>query len=615
VELLNPVAENLTGWRLEEASGKDIAEVFRIVNEDTGEEVESPVARVFREGVVVGLANHTLLIRRDGRRYPIADSGAPIHDEMGNITGVVLVFRDQTEELAAVRALRESEENYRNLYDEAPVGYHEIDPAGNIARVNRREVEMLGYAAEEMIGRPVWSFVVEKESEKMVRAKLSGELPPGKAFERTYRRKDGTLLPVIIDDQIMKDDEGRVTAIRATIQDITQRKQAEQERERLQAQLLQAQKMESVGRLAGGVAHDFNNMLGIIIGNTELALLNTDPSDPRHKNLQGIFNASRRSADIVRQLLAFARKQIISPKVLDLNDTVHGIIMMLRRFIGEEIEISWRPGKNLWKVRMDPSQIDQILANLVVNSRDAIQGTGVITMETGNKEFDELYCREHAGTVPGEYVLLAVSDTGVGMSRAVMEQIFDPFFTTKEVDRGTGLGLATVYGIVKQNSGFINVYSEPGQGTTFKIYLPRSRSEEIASPGKAAEKELLTGTETVLLVEDEEPLLHTCKAILEEQGYTVMATRMPSEAVSMVKKHTGEIHLLITDVVMPEMNGRELAERLQAIRPSMKCLFMSGYTANVIAHHGVLDKGVQFIEKPFAGRALSEKVREVLAGR
>jgi PAS domain S-box-containing protein len=397
------------------------------------------------------------------------------------------------------------------------------------------------------------------------------------------------------------------------ISDITERKHAEAEKAKLEAQLQQAQKMESVGRLAGGVAHDFNNMLGVILGHVELAAEQMNPTHPIHTDLLEIQKAARRSADLTRQLLAFARKQTVAPRVLDLNRTVEGMLKMLHRLIGEDIELTWNPAVALWPVNMDPSQIDQILANLCVNARDAIGGVGKMTIETGNRTFDQDYCASHAGYIEGAYVQIVVSDNGSGMDREMLAHLFEPFFTTKAVGKGTGLGLATVYGIVKQNNGFINVYSEPGQGTTFKVYLPRHGSGPKQEVESAATIEATGGHEIILLVEDEPSILQMTKMMLERRGYTVLATSTPGEAIRIAREHPAEIHMLITDVVMPEMNGRDLARNLLSLYPSMKRLFMSGYTADVIAHHGVLDKGVNFIQKPFSGKDLAAKVREALA--
>jgi PAS domain S-box-containing protein len=387
---------------------------------------------------------------------------------------------------------------------------------------------------------------------------------------------------------------------------------AEKERKNLQNQLIQAQKMESVGRLAGGVAHDYNNMLSVIVGYSEMALQKLDPTDQLYEDLQEIHTAALRSTEITRQLLAFARKQTIAPVALDLNEAVEGMLKMLRRLIGEDIDLAWMAETGLWPVKMDPSQVDQVLANLCVNARDAIDGVGRITIETDKAIFDEAYCADHPGFIPGEYVLLAVSDDGCGMDHETVNKIFEPFFTTKEVGQGTGLGLSTVYGIVKQNNGFINVYSEPGKGTTFKIYLARHTDLAHMEPREKPVGVPLGQGETILVVEDEASILKLAKRILEELRYTVMTAENPSQALHLAEGRPNEIDLLITDVVMPEMNGKELSYRLRELYPGLKTLFMSGYTANVIVHRGVLDEGVNFIQKPFSSESMARKVREAL---
>jgi signal transduction histidine kinase/CheY-like chemotaxis protein len=394
--------------------------------------------------------------------------------------------------------------------------------------------------------------------------------------------------------------------------DITARKHAEAEQDKLQGQLQQAQKMESVGRLAGGVAHDFNNMLGVIIGHADLAVAQLPPDQPVQASLTEIREAAVRSANLTRQLLAFARKQIIEPKVLDLNETVEGMLKMLHRLIGEDVQLNWQPGLKLWPVNMDPSQVDQILANLCVNARDAIAGVGKVFIETGNSTFDEVFCAIHTDFVPGDYVRLFVSDSGCGMDMQTQSHLFEPFFTTKDPGKGTGLGLATVYGIVKQNKGLISVYSEPGHGTTFKIYLPRHMGDAAPVQGQAPAQPDAHGTETILLVEDEPTVLALATAMLKQLGYTVLTAGAPDNAIKLARDHVGPVHLLITDVIMPGMDGQSLAKELLVLYPHIRRLFMSGYTADVIAHHGVLDRGVHFIQKPFDIKALAAKIRAVL---
>ncbi len=401
------------------------------------------------------------------------------------------------------------------------------------------------------------------------------------------------------------DTAGQIINFVAVKRDIT-------ENLKLEAQLQQAQKMESVGRLAGGVAHDFNNMLSVILGYTAMALEKTDPTDSRYKDLQEVHTAATRSAAITRQLLAFARKQTVTRQILDLNKIFEGMLSMLRRLIGEDVNLIWKPGIGHLIIKMDPSQIEQILANLCVNARDAIIGVGNITIETTMVNLDAAYCAYQTGAVPGEYILLAVSDDGCGMERQVLDKLFEPFFTTKDIGKGTGLGLASVYGAVKQNDGFISVSSEPGNGTTFKIYLPRYVEEqnEIAEESKIIQH---GQGETILVVEDEKSILRLISTILNNLGYNVLTANSPKQALGLAEGQKDRIHLLITDVIMPEMNGRDLADLLISFYPKLKCLFMSGYTSNVITNQKVLAEGINFIQKPFSKKELADKVREIIA--
>jgi PAS domain S-box-containing protein len=390
------------------------------------------------------------------------------------------------------------------------------------------------------------------------------------------------------------------------------RKQAEAVKIQLEEQLQHAQKMESVGRLAGGVAHDFNNMLGVILGHANLALMDLDPTQALYGSLTEIHQAAERSASLTRQLLAFARKQTIVPRTIDLNETLAGMLNMLRRIIGEGIDLSWQPDEDVWPVKVDSSQLDQILANLCVNARDAIADVGKVTIETGNSTIDEAYCSQYKGILPGEYVRLTVSDTGCGMDKDTLNLIFEPFFTTKGTGKGTGLGLATVYGAVKQNNGFIYVNSLPGLGTTFSVFLPRHQGDAPAPKPGALERQAESGHETILLVEDEPAILNVTTLILTRQGYTVLAADSPEGGIALGRENAGRISLLLTDVVMPRMNGRDLARELLSSDPRLKCLFMSGFTADIIASQGAIGEGVHFIQKPFSVHSLSAKVREVL---
>ncbi|WP_319575914.1 PAS domain S-box protein [uncultured Desulfobacter sp.] len=520
----------------------------------------------------------------------------------------VVFIRDITERKCSELALLESETRFKALHN-ASFGGIVIHDQGVILECNQGLSEMMGYEYSELIGMDGLLLIADQSREKVKNNIRTGYEKPYEAFGL---RKNGEEFPMHLEARNVPYKGKKVRTVE--FRDLTEQKKTETEKEKLQAQLLQAQKMESVGRLAGGVAHDFNNMLNIILGNTEIAIEDIAPDDPVHGNLGEILSAAKRSADITRQLLAFSRKQTIAPKILNLNDTIKSMLRMLRRLIGEDIDLAWLPGANIRQVRMDPSQIDQILANLCVNARDAIADVGKITIETGNTTFDSAYCATHPGFVAGDFVLLAVSDDGCGMDQETISKMFEPFFSTKDIGKGTGLGLATVYGIVKQNEGFINVYSEPDQGTTFRIYLPQYRAETESPKKKIAEKISVDGNETILLVEDEPSILRMTRMMLERNGYKILAASTPGEAISIAREHTGKIHLLMTDVVMPEMNGRDLAKNILSLYPNLKRLFMSGYTANVIAHHGVLDEGVNFIQKPFSKQDLAIKIREVLDG-
>jgi signal transduction histidine kinase len=430
--------------------------------------------------------------------------------------------------------------------------------------------------------------------------------------EYRFQTRDGKVTWVYGLAAPQYDASGKITQYVGINIDITERKRAEKEQAKLQHQLTQAQKMESVGRLAGGVAHDFNNLLMGILNYAELCRDKVAQDHPIREWLNEITVDAERSAQLTHQLLAFARKQIIAPKVLDLSEAVSGMLKLLRRLIGEDITMKLTAHSDTWPVKIDPVQIDQILANLAVNARDAIGGVGSITIETSNATYDEAYCAAHLGSVPGDYALLTVSDTGCGMGPEMLEHIFEPFFTTKGVGEGTGLGLATVFGIVKQNNGYINVSSEPGKGTTFQIYLPRHVRAETAQAAVAAPAKPPRGTETILMVEDEKSVRLTTHMFLEDLGYTVLVAENPEKALALVAQHPAEIHLLITDVIMPGMSGRDLAQRLSELRPAIKRLFISGFTADVIAERGILADSVNFLSKPFGRDELARKVREVL---
>lgn len=499
--------------------------------------------------------------------------------------------------------LVESNERYRSLFNDALDMIHIVDEEGRIIDANPAELVTMGYSKKEYIGMR-FDDIVHPDYKERTRSYFQKIIEEKNIdiYETALLTKSGETVHVEV-SAVPKKAGGQ--GVRAVLRNISDRK-------RLEQQLMQAQKMEAVGTLAGGVAHDFNNMLGVILGYTEMVLREMKPGDSNYNHLEEVYNAARRSANLTRQLLAFARKQTMEPMVLDLNTTVEGMLKMLRRIIGEDIDLVWRPETSIWPVKMDPAQLDQILANLCVNARDAISGVGKVTIETENIELDLAYCSKHLGFKPGKYVMLGVGDDGCGMDKETLDKVFEPFFTTKENGKGTGLGLSTVYGIVKQNNGFVNVYSEPGQGTSFKIYIRIHEKGVVEETSKQPPGNLLGLGETILLVEDEPGFLSMGKRLLQNLNYNVIAASGPDEAMELAHKNSDKIHLLITDVVMPQMNGRDLAGRIKTLNPDIKVIFMSGYTANVIAHHGVLDKGVHFIQKPFSTNSMSIKVREVL---
>jgi two-component system cell cycle sensor histidine kinase/response regulator CckA len=748
------------------------------------------IGRVLESGSIEAV-EYTLL-KKNGMYFPAELRASLILDRKGKPSSILCVIRDITERKRAEEAVLEGEERFRDLFDNAPTGYFEYDIQGRITNVNRTELEMLGYTFEEMIGQPVWRFVVEEEmARKAVLAKVAGTMPPSRGLERTYRRKDGTTFPSLVQDRLRRNAEGKIVGIRGTVQDITERKraeeearrlaqenavmaeigriigstlnieetyeafstevkkiisfdrividmidteknifrnvfmggeelagrnindvyplegsgnadmvrtkstlliqtedfneykdrfpmllsnfqagfrsimhvplfskgkvigglllrsrkpyaytdkdvrlaeriatqiagavanaelyaeriQAEQERVALQEQLRQSQKMEAIGRLAGGIAHDFNNLLTIIKGYAQLSCLELEEGGHLGENLEQIKKATERATDLIRHLLVFSRRQVMEMRVLDLNALLKNLDKMLRRIIGEDIELVNLFAEELGRVKADPGQIEQVIMNLAVNARDAMQNGGKLTIETVNVELDKEYARKHADVTPGHYVMLSVSDIGCGMTPEVKDRVFEPFFTTKEKGQGTGLGLSTVYGIVKQTGGNIWVYSEPGKGTTFKICFPRADEPLEEEKEKVVRGELFRGNETILIVEDDEEVRRLAARILQGQGYKVLEASQGVEAFLMSAEHKGSIHLMLTDVVMPGMSGRELANRLSSSHSEMKVLYMSGYTDNAITHHGVLEKGMNYIQKPFTIDGLASKVREVL---
>jgi PAS domain S-box-containing protein len=630
-------------WHVQTGRLEWSEEMYRIFGIDRATfsgDLAEVVARAIHpdDQAAVTLSNQGVL--QDGRPTPLeyrichpdgsvrtvwAEAGALQRDQTGRpalLTGIVL---DITERKRVEAALREAQSILQAALDQSSAGIAIADaPSGRLRYVNDagllirgedREAVVNGLGLDQYVAS--WKLFdldgtpLRPEAVPLARAILYGEK---NSREFIVRRSPGDDRIVLAKAAPVTDAKGQVTAGVVVFLDITEARRSEQERATLEAQLQHSQKMESVGRLAGGIAHDFNNMLGVILGHAEMALQYVDPAQPLHEGLEEIQQAARRSADLTRQLLAFARKQPISPARLDLNATVTGMLRLLQRMLGEDVRLVLKPGADLWPIKMDPSQIDQILANLCVNARDAITEVGTLTIETGNVSCDEATCAGRPDARPGEYVRLAVSDDGCGMDEETRARIFEPFFTTKALGKGTGLGLATLYGIVTQNAGFIDVDSEPGSGTTFTIYLPRHLGPDHAARMPTPSPTASRGHETILLVEDEPAILRVAKRMLERQGYLVLAASTPGEAIRLAAERTGQLHLLVTDLVMPEMNGRDLAKRLLAGHPSLKLLFMSGYSADVVAHQGVLAEGMHFLQKPFLAEELAAAVRATLAG-
>jgi PAS domain S-box-containing protein len=604
---VNPALARMYGYDSPEQLMASVTDIGRQVYVDPNRRTE--FKRLMEEDGLVERFEYQV-VRKDDTRIWLSENARTVRDETGQVLFYEGAVEDVTERKRAEEALRESEARYRELFEDAPIAYHEVDTEGIVRRVNQAECNLLGYPASEILGKHIWEFLAPEERElntEAIRAKIRGE-QPASSLQRLYVRRNGERVPVEIHENLIRNQNGNVIGVRSAMLDITGRRT-------LEDQLRQSQKMEAVGRLAGGVAHDFNNLLGVIIGYSELLLDRYPPSDSKLKHIQEIKKAADRAAGLTRQLLAFSRKQVLAPRRLDVNAVVANISGMLRRVIGEDVELITVPAPSLGNVKADQGQLEQVILNLALNARDAMPRGGKLTIETTNFDLDDAYARRHPSVKPGPYVMLAVSDTGHGMDAETQSHIFEPFFTTKESGKGTGLGLATIYGIIRQSEGHIWVYSEPGKGTTFKIYFPRvQEAAEPLRPG-AFPIEIRRGTETVLMVEDEESLRHVTREFLQASGYQVLEARHAAEAIAIVEQHAQPIHLLVTDVVMPKMSGRDLAQRLLLLRPNLKVLYMSGYTDDAILHHGVLDQGVAFLAKPFTRASLARKIREVLEAR
>jgi PAS domain S-box-containing protein len=601
---LNPAWEATLGYTVAELTGRRFLD---FVHPDDLEATRLALGRLGEQQEVLGFVNRNRA--RDGSYRWIEWRSFPSGDV------IYAVARDVTERYLAEAALEESRRMVRLILDTIPVRVFWKDTEGRYLGGNRPFADDAGLGSpEELVGKTdddmAWMEQAELYRADDRHVVASGV--PKVGYEEPQTTPSGARLCLRTSKVPLRDGEGRIIGVLGTYEDITASKRLDEERANLQAQLYQAQKMESVGRLAGGVAHDFNNLLHVIMGFVEL-LRRRMPADARVASyLDEIERAAGRAQGVTRQLLAFSRRQVISPVPSDLGRLVTRLSRGLSSLIGEDIELRVQGTDGLWLVSVDPTQVDQVLLNLAVNARDAMPGGGKLTIETANVRLDEGYRRQHATARPGDYVLLAFSDTGTGMDRETLSHAFEPFFTTKEMGKGTGLGLATVHGIVEQNGGFVNVYSEPGQGTTFKIYLPRAL-EAGAPEAEVAEPLDFVGAGTVLVVEDDESVRRITVALVQSLGYEVMAASSGDEAIALCVADAPRIDVVLTDVVMPGTSGTSLRQRLEELRPGLKILFTSGYTANVIAHHGILDEGVHFIPKPFGISDLAKALRDLLA--
>lgn len=543
---------------------------------------------------------------KDGSWRVFESTASAIRNAKGDAEKLVVVNRDITDRRLAAEALRRSEASFRSVVEDAPHGIYRASLSGQLLLVNSTLEKMLGYESQEELLKA--NLATDIYCDAREHQRLIETFPQDQGFkdiEFEWKRKDGARIAVRCSGRPVKDETGALAYLEVFAEDITQRRV-------LERQLRMAQKMEAIGRLSGGIAHDFNNLLGVIIGYSQVMKRSLGPAHSSYEHAEEIEKASQRAVSLTRQLLAFSRQQVLEPAILNLNGLVTDMEKMLPRLIGEDIKLNLTLDPTLGQVKADQSQVEQVLMNLAVNARDAMPGGGKLTIQTANVELDVAYTREHPGSKPGRYVMLAVTDTGIGMDPETQAHIFEPFFTTKERDKGTGLGLATVYGVVKQSGGYIAVDSEKGKGASFSVYLPRVEQTVEASEASSPKPLSVRGSETILLVEDAEPLRKLANMFLKDNGYQVLTACDGEEALQVARRHAGPIQLLLTDVVMPGINGRVLAERLAPWQPGMKVLYMSGYTDSFISGHGVLEPGTHLLHKPFTEEALARKVREVL---
>ena len=598
-------AEAVFGWPASEAVGRSLAAT--IIPPQHREGHARGLAHFLEtgEGPILRQRIEITALHREGREFPVELTVTPIRLRDHWLFGAFV--RDLTEEKRAEQALHRSEASYRGLVEHAAYGIYRTTGDGKFVMVNPALFTMLGYGSAAELLKSDVARDVYVDSAARIRILERCEQFGSAIEEVAWRRRDGSVIAVRLNGRPVRGPDGALECFEFIVDDVT-------EQRALEERLRQTQKMEAVGRLAGGIAHDFNNLLTAILGSVDFLRRALGPEHPEHAETEEIQKAAVRAADLTRQLLAFSRQQVLAPKVLELDGLVTNLEKMMRRLIGEDVELRFVALAPRAAVRADPGQLEQVIVNLVVNARDAMPRGGRLTIETASVDLDAAYAWEHGTVEPGRYVMLAVTDTGVGIDRAAQARLFEPFFTTKEFGKGTGLGLATVYGIVKQSGGYIWVYSEPGQGATFKVYLPRveQAGEPVAAPQPPARP--LGGTETILLAEDEAAVRNLARRVLEKHGYKLLLAATGRDGVRLAEEHGSPIDLLVTDVVMPEMGGRELAQRLTTRQPSLKVLYLSGYTDDAIVHHGVLDAGVAFLQKPFKPDELVRKIREVLDG-
>ncbi len=594
----NKIAENYFNYPIEKMVGKHC---WEIVHGTEGPITECPILRTHKS-----LRREAMELRVNDRWFNVIVD--PILNMSGQYDGAVHAVSDITSQKQMIESLKESEAKFRSLVEQSPLGIALVNKEGRYQYINPQFEKIFGYTIDEIPTGDIWfqkAFPDKEYRQKIIGLWIENVKESGirQSMPRIHQVfcKNGSQKKIQF-KSVNLENSGHLIIY----EDIT-------EKTLLEEKFQQAQKIEAIGTLAGGIAHDFNNILGAILGRIELILMDMKSGDPNWQDLHEIYQAAIRSSHLTRQLLAFSRKQPITPKIVDLNETVEAYLKMLRRLIGEDIDLAWNSETNLWLIKIDPIQVDQVLTNLCVNARDAIGGTGKITIEARNIVADQVYCAAHSYAIPGKYVMLSVTDNGCGMDKKILDNIFDPFFTTKEIGTGTGLGLSTVYGIVKQNDGFINVYSESGKGTIFRLYFPEVEtvSEKEDKPASIV---LPKGKESILIVEDDKAIMDLSSSILKRFGYKIMAAKRPSEALDIINNHKRKIHLLLTDIVMPEMNGIELKEQIEKKLPDIKVLFMSGYMADALLINADYEKNTNFIEKPFSLESLLNKVRKALDG-